>query len=96
MAENPQSFTPLGAEAPFDVVGAAHLPGELVQAAHAGGRGVRARFSRVHLARRWSQRERLQAAFLSFRMTMKSSEGEGETRESPPDSNPQWFVLRLA
>jgi hypothetical protein len=41
--------------------------------------GVRARFSRVHLAQKWAPKRTAsaQAAFLSLRMTMKSSEGGG-------------------
>jgi hypothetical protein len=59
-----------------------------VQASHAGGRGFEPVFRAFIWLRNGRQRERPQAAFLSLRMTMKSSEGEGETCESPTDSPP--------
>jgi hypothetical protein len=86
-----QSLRCVGAEAPFNVWSAwmrlifrvSSIAG-LCSSVSGPRSRVRARFSRVHLLRNGRRRERPQAAFLSLRMTMKNSEGEGETRESPP------------
>ena len=48
-----------------------------VQVSHAGGRGFEPVFRASIWLRNGRQRERPQAAFLSLRMTMKSSEGGG-------------------
>ena len=70
-------------------VGAAHLPGELVRAPHAGGRGVRARFSRVHLAQKWAP-ERTASGRFSFPPDDDEEfrEGRGKRVNRPPTRTP--------
>jgi len=67
----------------------AHLPGELDWRPLTLEVAGSARFSRVSIwLRNGRQRERPQAAFLSLRMTMKSSEGGG-------GNDPRHSVLEL-